>query len=220
VFAHPLLRPVLLTGIFFVTAFFILQAVYVPYAIHRLGLAASGVGATLAASGVGMVVAALLAPRITRLLPFGTVLIIGPLAGLAAAMVMVLTIWVPSALLAGFSFFLLGAGPVLWAINSSTLRQVVTPGGLLGRVSAIITMTTTGSGAIGATIGALVGGSYGAETCLVVSALGFLIQAAVILTSPAPKLERQPEMAGSAWEVEPAQLRGLDRQGCIANCGD
>ena len=40
-----------MTAVFFNTSFFVLQAVYVPYAIHHLGLSASGVGLTLAAYG-------------------------------------------------------------------------------------------------------------------------------------------------------------------------
>src|SRR2546430_5320895 len=52
VFGHPLLRPVFLTQLVFNTAFFMLQAVYVPYAVHHLGLSAFGVGATLATYGV------------------------------------------------------------------------------------------------------------------------------------------------------------------------
>ncbi len=196
VLAHPLLRSVLLTAVVFNTSFFVLQAVYVPYAVHRLSLSASGVGVTLAAYGVGMVVGAILAAPIVRVLPFGAVITVGPVAGLAAAVVMVLTIWTPSPLLAGLSFFLIGAGPIIWTISTTTLRQSVTPEDLLGRVSAIITMGTSGARPVGAAIGAFVGGSYGAETCLVVAALGFLIQALVILTSPVPRVARQPEMAG------------------------
>jgi hypothetical protein len=43
-------------------------------------------------------------------------------------------------------------------------------------------------------IGAVVGGAYGAETCLVVATIGFLIQALVILASPVRQLATQPEM--------------------------
>ena len=194
-FGHPLLLPIALTQLVFNAAFFILQAVYVPYAVHTLGLSASEVGATLATYGVGMVAGALLAARITRALPPGAVIAIGPIAGLAAAAVMVLTIWTPSVLLAGLSFFLIGAGPILWVISTTTLRQTLTPGDLLGRVSAIFT-TATGARPVGAAIGAWVGGRYGVETCLVVAALGFLIQALVILTSPVVRLPRRPETAG------------------------
>ncbi|HYE91243.1 MAG TPA: MFS transporter, partial [Terriglobales bacterium] len=196
VFGHPLLRPVFVTQFVFNTAFFALQAVYVPYAMHRLGLSASAVGVTLATYGVGMVVGALLAPRIVRALPFGWVVALGPVCGLAAALVMVATIWAPSALLAGVSFFLVGVGPIVWVISTATLRQTVTPGALLGRVSAI-NITSYGARPLGAAVGAAVGGAWGAEVCLVVAALGFLAQAAVILHSPVRALTRQPEMAGA-----------------------
>jgi predicted MFS family arabinose efflux permease len=194
-FRHPLLLPILITQFVFNTAFFVLQAVYVPHAVHRLGLSASGVGATLAIYGVGMVVGALLAARIIGALPFGAVIVIGPIAGLAAALVMVMTIWMPTPWLAGLSFFLIGVGPILWTISTTTLRQMVTPERLLGRVSAI-NIATYGSRPLGAAIGALVGGLYGAETGLVVAAAGFLIQAVVILVSPVRRLARQSEMVG------------------------
>jgi predicted MFS family arabinose efflux permease len=194
-FTHRLLRPVLLTAVFFNTAFLIMQAIYVPYAVEKLGLAPTSVGATLAAYGVGMIVGALLAPRLTKLVTFGTMIAVGPIAGVGSAFAMLLTIWLPSAWLAGLSFFLIGAGPVLWTISTTTLRQAVTPGALLGRVSAVILMATWGTRPIGAAIGALIGATEGAEACLVVATIGFLVQAAIILTSAVPGLARQPEMA-------------------------
>ena len=90
--------------------------------------------------------------------------------------------------------FLIGAGPTLWIISSTTLRQSVTPAPLLGRVSAVIATATWGCRPIGAAIGAVIGGASGAEACIVVAALGFLIQAAIILASPVPRLARQPAM--------------------------
>lgn len=194
-FRHSLLRPILITQFVFNTAFFVLQAVYVPYAVHRLGLAASGVGVTLAIYGVGMVVGALLAGRVIRTLPFGLVIVIGPIAGLVAALVMLATIWAPTPPLAGLTFFLIGVGPIVWTISTTTLRQLVTPSVLLGRVSAI-NIAVYGSRPLGAAIGALVGGLHGAEAAIVVAAAGFLIQAVVILVSPVRGLAGQPEMAG------------------------
>jgi predicted MFS family arabinose efflux permease len=195
VFRHRLLLPVFVTQVVFNTAFFMLHAVYVPYAVHRLGLSASGVGATLATYGIGMIVGALLAPRIMRALPFGWVIVLGPITGLAAALVMVATTWAPSPLLAALSFFLIGAGPIVWVISTATLRQTVTPPALLGRVSAI-NITGYGARPLGALLGALVGGVYGAETCLVVAAAGFLVQAIVIVASPVRHLVEQPRLAG------------------------
>ena len=190
---HALLLPILLTQFVFNTAFFVLQAVYVPYAVHHLGLSASQVGMTLATYGVGMVLGALLAGRVIRALPFGVVIVIGPVSGLGAALVIALTIWAPSFWLAALGFFLMGVGPILWVISTTTLRQTVTPSHLLGRVSAI-NIAAYGSRPLGAAIGGFVGGLYGAEAALLVAAGGFLIQAVVILMSPVLRLGEQPRM--------------------------
>ena len=121
---HPLLRPVFITQFIFNTASFLLLAVFVPYAVRHLGLSATGVGTTLAMYGVGMVVGALLATRVMRRLAFGTVIGLGPVTGFVAAAVMALTTLVPSPLLAGLSFFLLGVGPILWVISTTTLAAI------------------------------------------------------------------------------------------------
>ena len=197
---HPLLRPVFITQFIFNTASFLLLAVFVPYAVRHLGLSAAGVGATLAMYGVGMVVGALLATRVMRRLPFGTVIGLGPVTGLAGAAVMASTTFIPSPWLAGLSFFLLGVGPILWVISTTTLRQSVTPPRLLGRVSAINIMSY-GARPVGAALGAIVGGLYGAEACLYLAVVIFGSQALVILMSPAVSLARQPEMVGDGPEV-------------------
>src|SRR4051794_32050292 len=192
---HPLLRPVFITQFIFNTASFLLLAVFVPYAVRRLGLSATGVGTTLAMYGVGMVVGALLATRVMRRLPFGTVIGLGPVTGFVAAVVMALTTIAPAPWLAALSFFLLGVGPILWVISTTTLRQSVTPPSLLGRVSAINIMSY-GARPLGSALGAIVGGFYGAEACLYLALAILGAQALVILLSPAVSLVRQPEMVG------------------------
>jgi predicted MFS family arabinose efflux permease len=194
---HPLLRPVFITQFIFNTAWFVMLAVFVPYAVRRFGLSAAGIGTVLAMYGVGMMVGALVATRIMRQLAFGTVIGLGPVTGFVAAVVMALTAVVPSPWLAGVSFFLLGVGPILWVISTTTLRQSVTPPSLLGRVSAINIMSY-GARPLGSALGAIVGGLYGAEACLYLAVAIFAIQALVILMSPAVSLARQPEMVGEA----------------------
>jgi len=138
-----------------------------------------------------MMVGALLAPTILRHLRFGTVVGIGPLAGFAASVTVALTILVPSPALAGLGLFLLGAGPILWVISTTTLRQAVTPADLLGRVSGLSVMTQ-GARPLGAALAALVGGLAGAEACLVLAVLVFGLQALLIWASPAVRLAHLP----------------------------
>jgi predicted MFS family arabinose efflux permease len=197
VLKHPLLRPVFVTQFVFNTAWFMLLAVFAPYAVRHLGLSAFGVGTTLAMVGAGMVVGALAATRIMRRLAFGVVIALGPIAGVVAAVVMASTTLFASPWLAGLSFFLLGAGPILWVISTTTLRQSVTPPRLLGRVSAI-NILSYGARPLGSALGAIVGGLYGAEACLYFAVAIFGAQALVILLSPAVALARQPEMVKDA----------------------
>ncbi|WP_035724507.1 MFS transporter [Bradyrhizobium sp. ARR65] len=197
---HALLRPVFITQFIFNTGWFVISAVFVPYAVRHLALSATGVGTTLAMYGIGMVVGALAATRVMERLPFGTVIGLGPVCGFAAAGIMALTTVVPTPLLAGLSFFLLGVGPILWVISTTTLRQSVTPPRLLGRVSAI-NILSYGARPLGSALGAIVGGLYGAEACLYLAFAIFGVQAVVILLSPAVTLARQPEMVSEATPV-------------------
>jgi predicted MFS family arabinose efflux permease len=193
VFTHPLLRPIFVTQIVFNTAFFVVLAVFVPYAVRHLGLSATGVGITLAAYGAGMIAGALLSPPLVHRLRFGTVLGLGPITGFTAAAVLALTIWLPWPWLAAFGWFLLGIGPIQWTISTTTLRQLVTPAGLLGRVSAI-NITSYGARPLGAAIGAGVGAAAGAEAALLVAAALFLAQAGMVLLSPLVRLDERPAM--------------------------
>ncbi len=169
-----------------------LQAVYVPYAVHRLGLTASAVGVTLGAYGFGMVCGALAAPFDRAAAPVWTraddwsVLRIARFAGDGGDIV------APSFWLAMLSFFLLGAGPILWVVGSTTLRQAITPDGMMGRVSAINSTATYGARPLGALLGAAISGHWGMEACLVSAAGAFLVQALIIVVSPAARLEGVP----------------------------
>jgi len=164
---------VFVTQFIFNTAWFVILAVFVPYAVRHLGLSAAGVGTTLSMYGVGMVVGALMATRVMRWLPFGSVIGLGPVAGFVASAIIALTAVFPTPLLAGLGFFLLGAGPILWVIPAG--RRPARP--------------------LGAGLGALVGGLLGAEACLYLAVAGFAMQMLVILMSRAVSLARQPEMA-------------------------
>jgi MFS family permease len=172
VLRDTLLRPMLATAIFFNLGFFVLQAVYVPYAVHRLGLSASMVGVTLGAYGT--------------------------YTGLLASLVMVATIVTPSFWLAMLSFFLLGAGPILWVVGSTTLRQAITPERMMGRVSALNSTATYGARPLGALLGAAISARWGMDACLVAAAAAFLVQAWIIVMSPAARLASIPEGAAIA----------------------
>lgn len=190
VWRQQFLRPMLLTGIAWNISWFVLQAVYVPYAVRVLGLSAQSVGFTLAAYGAGMVVGALFAGRVTGALPFGRAVQVGPAVSVLAAATMAATLAVPSGVLAALSFFLFGVGPIVWTITTTTLRQSVTPGTMLGRVSSVFLTVNAGARPVGAALGGWVGTAWGEPACLWLALAGFVLQAWVIFGSSMGRLQR------------------------------
>jgi predicted MFS family arabinose efflux permease len=195
VWRQPFLRPMLLTGVAWNISWFVLQAAYVPYAVRALGLSAQAVGFTLAGYGAGMVVGALLASRIVGAMPFGRAIQFGPAVSVLAAATVVATLFVPSGALAFAAFFLFGAGPIIWTITSTTLRQSITPGAMLGRVSSVFLTVNAGSRPVGAALGGLAGAAWGEAACLWLALAGFILQAVVILASSLSELSVLPEPA-------------------------
>ncbi|MES2937548.1 MAG: MFS transporter [Pseudomonadota bacterium] len=190
VWRQPFLRPMLLTGAAWNIAWFTLQAAYVPYAVRVLGLGAQAVGLTLGAYGAGMVAGALLCGRVVAAMPFGRAIQLGPAVSVLAAGAMVATLVVPSAVLAAAAFFLFGAGPIVWTITSTTLRQHLTPGAMLGRVSSVFLTVNTGARPLGAALGAIAGAAWGEPACLWLALAGFVLQAGIIFAAPLGGLHR------------------------------
>jgi len=175
-----LLRPILFTSVAWNISWFVLQAIYVPYAIRTLGMDASAVGLTLACYGAGMILGSLMASKIVAQMRFGHAILLGPFFSVLAASVMALTLWWPSATVAGIAYFLFGFGPIIWTITSTTLRQSVTPNSLMGRVTAINIVTGTGARPLGALLGGFVGEFSSDSVGLLVVVLGFTVQAIII----------------------------------------
>ena len=197
VWRHPLLRPILLTSIAWNIAWFVLQAVYVPYAVRSLGLDPGAVGFTLAVHGAGMLVGALAAPRVVGTLAFGRAIQLGPLVSVLAAATMAATLIVPQAWLAALAYFMFGAGPIIWTVTSTTLRQSVTPHAMLERVSALFLTANMGARPLGAALGGFVGSAWGEAACLLLALAGFGVQLGVILASKVSALRRLPAGEGA-----------------------
>ncbi|MES3003512.1 MAG: MFS transporter [Pseudomonadota bacterium] len=195
VWRQPYLRPILLCGAAWNISWFVLQAAYVPYAVRSLGLSAQAVGVTMGCYGGGMVVGALLASRIIPAMPFGRAIQLGPLTSVFGAAAMVATLVVPSGWLAAVAFFLFGAGPIIWSITTTTLRQSITPGAMLGRVSSVFLTVNAGSRPLGAALGGLVGSLWGEPACLMLAAAGFAIQFCIIVSFSLHELRTVPQGA-------------------------
>jgi MFS family permease len=135
-----------------------------------LALSAWQAGIIFAGQGVGGILGSLVCSRIVGGAGMGRTVLLG-IAGLAGGILLMAMSsralwWV----LAVGGSVLLGIGITLAAIASSSLRQHVVPGGLLGRVTSVYRLVVDGAVAIGAVAGGLLGELIGVRPALITAA--------------------------------------------------
>jgi len=198
VLAHPLLRPMALSGgvlNFFSSA---LLAVYVLFAVTELRLSPLMLGALSMVRSGGFLAGALLTPWAGR--RFGT----GPT--MVGGVVLMGAAWLPFGFVGGPPLLLLpvlaamhlvsGVGNPLYTINASSLRQTITPDRLLGRMNASYRFIGRGVMPLGSLTGGALGTLIGLRPAVEVAALGLLVGALWLLLSPLPGLREMPPHVG------------------------
>ncbi|MES2713839.1 MAG: MFS transporter [Pseudomonadota bacterium] len=189
---EPHLAAIALVAIGWNSAFFALQAVLVPLALGPLGLSPAATGLALGAYGAGLVIAALVAPWIGARASPGFSLMAGPLLSVAAIMAILAAPLGAAALWLALGQFLLGFGPMLWQIAQTSLRQSVTPPGLLGRVGATMQVAVFGVRPLGALAGGALAAWQGPQAAVWLAAIGFAASLVVLMGSVLPRLRVLP----------------------------
>ena len=103
------------------------------------------------------------------------------------------------------SAILFGAGPIVWTVSTTTLRQTVTHNERLGRVGALFLTANAGARPLGAVLGSLIGTLMGSEmraitACLIIAAVGYLLQFLLIYGSSMRSMQVLPPRADAATE--------------------
>ncbi len=175
----------------------VLSPLALLYLSRSLALSPTSIGFILAAVGPGSLVGALLAVRTASSLGLGPAMIGGlALAGganLAFPLVSGSPLIIVIVLVA--ARFLNGLGQPLYNINQVSLRQVVTPDGLQGRMNATMQFLTSSSTPLGALLGGLLGELLGVRAALVIGAIGTLLACLWPLCSPVRRLHDLPAPA-------------------------
>lgn len=196
VFRHELLRGISLCAIFWNFAFTALLAIWAPLALGLLGLDPADMGLAQSTYGAGLVLGALVAPIAARELPPFVTLIFGPAVSIVAAALFLAAPTGNGLLLSAAGFFLVGFGPMLWLICQTTVRQLVTPTPLMGRVNATVQTAIYGVRPLGALAGGFVAALAGLQAALILIAMSFVLSTLVILLSPLGRMRAMP--AGAA----------------------
>jgi MFS family permease len=150
-------------------AWFAVQAVMVPFATLTLGLSPALLGFALGVTGPFSLLGAVLAARIARQFGLGPTLVASLSGELLSRIVLILASGPPlaAASVVGLSQAIFGFIAPLWDVNSSSLRQAITPERLLGRVSAATTFVGLGAAPLGAVLGGYIGDLAGPRAALV-----------------------------------------------------
>jgi predicted MFS family arabinose efflux permease len=153
-------------------AWFGVQAVMVPFATRDLALSPAQLGLALGVTGPFSLVGAIVAARMARLVGLGPTLVTSLSGELLSRIVLVLASGPPlaAAVIVGASQAVFGLIAPLWDVNSSALRQSITPERLLGRVSAASTFVGLGTAPMGALMCGFIGDVAGPRAAIATAA--------------------------------------------------
>jgi predicted MFS family arabinose efflux permease len=194
---QPLLRGIVACALFWNTAFMALAAVFVPFALQQLALGPAGIGIAQSAMGIGSIAAALCAGWVLSHLPPRLLLFFGPASSTFAACLLLMAPSSNGLLMSGAAYLILGFGPIIWFVCQNTIRQLVTPAGLLGRVGAVIQIALYGVRAIGALAAGKIAVLYGFDTVLWLVTGLFALSTLAIPLSALGGLSAMPRNASS-----------------------
>jgi MFS family permease len=167
-----------------------IDALFVLFAVDRLGLTPGTIGLVLAAGAAGALAGSLAAAPLARRIGIGPAVVWSvvfecvamlPIALAGGPALLVLAVLVAA-------FFVNGAGVSLSSVHAITLRQTLTPDELLGRMTASYRFIGYGGIPVGAFLGGLVGEVVGVRGAIGVGAIGMLSAALVVIASPLPRL--------------------------------
>ena len=183
---QPVLRAMAVTGAISNLFAYMQTAVLVLYMTRELTLPASAYGAVLAAFGLGGVCGATAGPRVAGRVGCGGAIAWGALLMASGYTLVALS----GERLALFGLvagqFLIGFGLPLCTVSMVSLRQLLTPSAMLGRVNATTRLLSWGALPLGALVGGVLGEVIGIRPTLAVSALGSILVVAWVLSALTP----------------------------------
>lgn len=180
---HHLLRPIAACAIFWNLAFAALLVAMVPLILDYYHADPGVFGIALSAFGGGAIVGSWLSSRFSHRISPNVILLFGP-GSSALAILALLAIPAHGPIEAIYaSFFLLGFGPSMWLIVQNSIRQLVTPTQMLGRVNAVIQTAIYGVRPLGALAGGSIVGAMSPRAGITFVALAFGCSLAAALFS-------------------------------------
>lgn len=185
-YRNLLLRSIIGASMIYLFFSYIMVAVYVLYAVRELAIAPVELGIIYGLGGAGAVFGAVVATSAAQRLGIGQTLIVANLVGGLSLLLVPMAGAIPVAAIvvlgiAQFASQLMGA---VFIVNQTSVRQIITPDHVLGRVNASYQFLTMGMIPLGSLLGGVLGEVIGLRGTLVVGAIGTLLSVLWLVSSP------------------------------------
>ena len=187
-------------------------SILILFLVRDRGFTAELIGFAFSIGGLGVLTAALTTSRLTKLLGVGRMLLIGA-AGFSMSILPVAIApdeWLFVAV-AG-SGFLGGFCGVAWNINQVSLRQAITPTGLLGKMNATMRFIVWGTIPVGAILGGTLGELIGLHNTIWVGAIGGAFAFLPVALSSVRSIREMPEPVGDSKAAAEAVIDAVEAE--------
>jgi Na+/melibiose symporter-like transporter len=174
--------------------FGMVSTIFTLYGIRVLGFSPDKLGIAIGSLAAGALCGSLLAARIERLIGLPRTLSFA-IVGVCASPLLLL---IPrnadllSLVLAMAAWLGHGFGISVWNVNTITLRQVLTPMRVLGRMNATYRMVLFGALPVGAFVAGLLGSALGLRHAILISVLALTTPMLWLAFSPVFRLKEMP----------------------------
>ena len=200
VLRHKLLLPISFCAIFWNLGFAALLVVLVPVIQEIYHFDPGAFGIALSAFGLAAVAGSWVAGRFAHQIAPSVILLFGPGSSVLAAIGLLLPGYFGGQVMLYASFFLLGFGPSMWLVAQNSVRQLVTPPAMLGRVNAVIQTAIYGIRPLGALAGGLVVGAAGPQSGLALVIIAYATSFVVPLFSELRKVATYDSLAPIGYD--------------------
>ena len=190
---HPLLGRIAATTAVFNFFSAVGMAVFLIYAVRRLGIDPAVVGAIFSIGSIGFVLGSMVTRRATQLLGVGPAL---ALAGAVQGAAFLLVPLAPRGAAVAFfmvAFILEAVAAPVYGITQVSLRQTITPARMQGRTNATMRVLVWGALPLGSVVGGVVGARVGLRATVWVAALGTTVSVLPLLGPSLLRVRAMPD---------------------------
>jgi len=168
---------------------------FLLYAYRTLGVSKGVLGIAFSLGAVGFLIGVLVSSAVTRRAGFGRSVALA-IAGNFGLLIVLLARGEFAVLVLGTAYFVGGIGLPIYNINQVSLRQIITPNRLQGRMNATMRTLVWGTIPAGSFLGGIFCTSIGITPTIILGGLiggGSMLW---IILGPTIKLKKQPEPSG------------------------